>query len=502
MTKSDLELRLTRWLDDGPTGAPSDVVDTALAEARRESQVRNIGLPWLRGRRIASPGYGSLVRTAVGAVAIVVAVSIALWGFNSLPIPPAASPSASQQASPISQPSPSPSDGAPSTIKPSPSATGSTPTSSPSSPQATGEGLVITWNIPRGVSGLDDVADITGSAQLGDRLVISGSRLIDDGVPNIKGMTTYEAPALWWSDDGLEWHLAQLPSGYEDRSFSFGSIDDVTAGGPGFVALGASLPIWSVDGRAWSPSTGSGVPYPGRLKVIGATSDGLIASGFNGAVGAAIAVESRDGREWQAADAVALRLAHPSITFVRSGDALVVFASEFEPASTNIWRVASLDNWVELGTFADRLGSVATSPLGWVAVGSDGSAWVSSNAVSWIRARNAPSGEVLAVAATIVGYVAATATSSMGGCATELNSGQTWTSVDGLDWQQMAESQSWWPNQLLVKGTTLIGIISRDEQQDVETVIRIAELPAAKPDGGPQPTPTVTPTPVDLPGCG
>jgi hypothetical protein len=487
MSKSDLELRLSRWLTEGPTDAPSDVVNAALNEARQESQARVIGFPRLGRRGIALPGYSSLARAAVGAVAVIVVLAVALWSVNSSPVPPAASPTPSGLAVRSSEPSPS--------------ATGSTPTPRTSSPQATGDGLVITWKIPRGVSGLNNVAEITGSAQMGGRLVISGSRLIDDGVPNIKGITTYPAPALWWSDDAVTWHVAQLPSGYEDRQFSIGRIADVAAGGPGFVALGASLPIWSVDGESWSTSTGSGVPYPGRLSVVGGTSDGLIAYGFNSAIDEPIAVRSRDGRDWRPAADVVLRLAHPRVLFVESAEGLTVFASQEEPGKTDVWRMESLDSWVRLGTIDDRVGLAARSPWGWVAFG-DG-AWVSTDGASWVRAHNSPGGRIQALAGTSVGYVAVTATSTMGGCAIELDAGQTWTSVDGLDWQQMAGSQGWWLDELLVKGRTLIGIISPyDEQQEVKALIRTAELPTARPDERPAPTPTVTPTPLDLPGCG
>lgn len=498
MSKSDLELRLTRWLDDGPTGAPSDVVDAALNEARQESQAGVVGFPWLRARPTTSAGYGSIARAAVGAVVVVVVVAVVLWGVNSSPIPPAASPTPSRLVPPSHQPSPSPTDTATATAEPSPSQVTSSPSTRPSSGPTSGEGLVIAWKNPRGVSGLNDLVRIMGSAQLGDRLVISGSRLIDDGVPNFKGITTYEAPALWWSDDGLAWHLAQLPSGYEGRQFSIRTIEDVTAGGPGFVALGASLPLWSVDGQTWSSSTGAGVPYPGRLSAVGATSDGLIAYGFDSAVGGPIAVQSRDGRDWQRADDLAPRLAGSK--FVQWMGGLMLLASQAEGSGTDVWRVDSLDSWVKLGTIDDGVGAVAVSPMGLVAFGAV--AWVSSDGVSWVRAHNAPTGGIEASAGTSVGYVAITARSTGGGCVIELSGGETWTSVDGLDWQP-GESLDWWFDELLVNGGTLIGIASPSEQDGVPAaLIRVAVLPVAKPDGRPAPTPTVTPTPLDLPGCG
>ena len=76
MSRSDLELRLVRWLDDGPEAPPAQVLEQALRAARSEQQVGVIELPWLSRRPLSFPPSRSLVQFAMSAAAIVVVVGL------------------------------------------------------------------------------------------------------------------------------------------------------------------------------------------------------------------------------------------------------------------------------------------------------------------------------------------------------------------------------------------------------------------------------------------
>jgi hypothetical protein len=126
MSRNNFELRLTRWLDEGPESAPSNVVEAALRDARTEGQVGVINLPWPAPRRIAFPPRRSLAQFAVSAAAIVLAVGLLIFGISNRPLPPASSPT--PVTSPTSSSSPSPTPSGPSTESPQPATNSPVPT--------------------------------------------------------------------------------------------------------------------------------------------------------------------------------------------------------------------------------------------------------------------------------------------------------------------------------------------------------------------------------------
>jgi hypothetical protein len=131
MSRSDLELRLVRWLDDGPDGAPVGVVEAALREARAQPQVRAIELPWLPGlsqRRLTLPASRSVVQTALSFGAIAIAATLVVWSLNNLSIRPAMTPTPGITPSPVVAPSASPT----ATPGTSPSASNTTTPTAPS----------------------------------------------------------------------------------------------------------------------------------------------------------------------------------------------------------------------------------------------------------------------------------------------------------------------------------------------------------------------------------
>lgn len=91
------------------------------------------------------------------------------------------------------------------------------------------------------------------------------------------------APAVWTSTDGLRWTPADALDGAFDEGVWIGSI---TVGGPGFVAVGAVAGgnVWtSVDGTEWSrvphdPAVFRGESY-GSMSIVFAGGPGLVAVG-------------------------------------------------------------------------------------------------------------------------------------------------------------------------------------------------------------------------------
>ena len=104
-------------------------------------------------------------------------------------------------------------------------------------------------------------------------------------------------PAVYWSDDGLDWRPAR--SGEAPESIN---VTDVVATPSGFVAVGLGTDgaaAWtSQDGRVWTPATVTEPPGRGRTSIWGlsATRLGLFATGFH--AGRAHLWQSSDGRSW------------------------------------------------------------------------------------------------------------------------------------------------------------------------------------------------------------
>lgn len=124
MSQSNLELRLSRWLDDGPHSAPNEVVEAGLSQARTERQLRVVSLPWPRLPRLTLPDDRLLAQAAASFAAITLAVIIAIWGFSNAVVPPAATPSPTIQPSTSPTPSASPTPSPTNTATPSPTSLG------------------------------------------------------------------------------------------------------------------------------------------------------------------------------------------------------------------------------------------------------------------------------------------------------------------------------------------------------------------------------------------
>jgi hypothetical protein len=412
--------------------------------------------------------------------------------------PSSASPSGS--AFPSATASAGPTESAPPSASPSPTAVATaSPTVSPTA--AAGGTLLIKWVNPTGASGLEGLSDLRGYAHVGIRYVIAGKLEVLDPEPNPE-LQTHDEAAIWWSDNATAWHLAQLPEGYATNT---SYISGVAAGGPGFVAVGGGLPLWSTDGIQWVQGTGSGLESVGA-PTVGAAADGLIAIGTNFDTDKTVAVQSNDGKSWASADAAAQLLADASVIFVQA-DVLTAFArkSTGETGQTTVYRVGSVGAWQEAGTINDWIDAAALGPHGWAAVGKY--AWVSPNAASWTKAPTTPIvplGSATAAIADVSGFVVSTSVYPPGCAIDEAEIvGYTWTSVDGLDWHKMKLTfQGRWQNAFFIIDRTLVGVGQSHDRSTGDIpfgFVRTADLPANTL-AGPPPTPVPTPTPPQ--GCG
>jgi hypothetical protein len=222
MSRNDLELRLIRWLDDGPDGAPPAVVAAALAQSRTERQVRVISLPWTL-RQVALPPSNSLAQAAISVAAIVIAVTMLIWGLNSVTLPPATSPTptaASASETPITSPPPSvtPTPSASALPSPTPASTSTTPPiSSPlpspsATPASTASLIAGQWPVAAlvGAGDFDDF-DMAVDADGGVHIAAA----IGIGAGDSRGIIYLTNSSGVWTDE----QVTTAPPGQDDLEF-------------------------------------------------------------------------------------------------------------------------------------------------------------------------------------------------------------------------------------------------------------------------------------------
>ena len=249
MSRTDLELRLVRWLDEGPEAAPTKVIEAALREARGERQARVVQLPWLADKKLALPSTRALAQTAFSALAIVVAASVLWWGLNSVTLPPATSPTPTVTATPSTAPTPA--------VTPSPSPTSSTIPSPSASPSAGATSSptrspfftppVGAWQTPELIEAGEfaDVA-VAVDASTGAAYVAAS---IDIGTGDSRGI-------VYITSSGGAWTSKQVtiaPSGQDDLEYD-GEPD---------IAVGPDGTVWIAftryDCGGCTPTLSSGV---------------------------------------------------------------------------------------------------------------------------------------------------------------------------------------------------------------------------------------------------
>jgi len=365
----------------------------------------------------------------------------------------AASPSPSAEPTP-SRPSPTPAATAsPTQPPPTPAATASaspSPTATAAPPAA--DTLEVAWTA-EDLTGIGAVESIRGVTRAGDTYVLLASLSYGDD-------QSAEA-AVWWSDDGASWHLAQeFP--VDTRMHA------LTVGGPGFVVAGATqdgAAVWtSADGRDWEPVRDPSLARGTIFQLI-STASGLVAFGSRWGEGDDGAIwTSSDGLAWLAAtNETGLTVARGLQAVASYGGRAIAFVSEGDEHPPGIWETTGRAEWTRTGTLKDVgfISKIAGGARGWVALGSD-QAWTSTDGRTWNE--GVPGPDVHEdVIVDDAGFIAVGFVGSLPGetCGDQRPfAGYTWTSSDGAIWERMSvteEFQTAMVTKLLVVDRTLIG---------------------------------------------
>jgi hypothetical protein len=343
--------------------------------------------------------------------------------------------------------------------------TPSTPSSSPSVPVPDPSPTArppLEWTRLAADPGLADVRRIRAGVAFGERLVIVGDRSADHD----------HQPGVWYSDDGSTWHRADV----EDEDSGIVELFDVTVGGPGLVAVGAEYnppqgqsvraAVWtSPDGATWNRVPSPPGFFPGRMRDVGATEQGVVAfaeaEDLGGYVGPVIWT-SPDGVTWlRPTNETGLQVAAGIDALLPVDGGLKAFVgsmSSFGPPRradmiVEIWETNGRAEWQKVGDLAGSAGAkvikAARGPAGWVALGMLASdwtplAWTSPDGVSWQRASNAPAvhndivahdGGFLAVGGDFERGAGTWPTMASPRPDKPCQGLETWLSADGLVWE-------------------------------------------------------------------
>jgi hypothetical protein len=273
------------------------------------------------------------------------------------------------------------------------------------------------------------------------------------------------------------WSKADLdPTLFRDREGA--AMHWVTAGGPGFVAVGiddaqtdATGAVWtSTDGTDWTRVPDPDGVFGGEsrqvMTSVAAAGPGLVAAGFEGAPGQEVAViwTSVDGLEWSkvpADEAIFGGEGLQAISSVTAGGPGVVAVGLDESAGDQgaaaVWTSVDGLSWTRVpndeaslgGRGEQSMSSVTAGGPGLVAVGADRGAgtgdasavWTSVDGLSWTRVPHDPaifeSANGLQVMFSVVaagpGLVAVGADSGVASG----TAAAVWTSPDGLEWSRV-----------------------------------------------------------------
>ncbi len=224
--------------------------------------------------------------------------------------------------------------------------------------------------------------------------------------------------AVWTSSDGITWTRVT-----HDESV-FGGADDqdmlsITAGGPGFVAVGDDYASGESDGAVWTSPDGvtwkrvTGAALGGVdtqiIESVAAAGDDLVAVGYeySGSDWDGVVWTSSDGATWtRAADpgSVLAGSNNEALLGVTAGGPGLI-AVGYDDANgdwdTRVWTSADGSEWTLLpadpavfgGSGDQQIAKVVEGGPGFVAVGrestgngSDAIVWVSSDGIEWTRA--------------------------------------------------------------------------------------------------------------------
>jgi hypothetical protein len=380
------------------------------------------------------------------------------------------------------------------TAAPSPSETPA-PTAVTSAAPAAAAPFVVDWT-RRAVAGLTGLAEIRASVTDNGVMLLVGTFASDENGP---GPST-----IWRSTNGRDWDPVLEPP-VDQRLVA------ITAGGPGFVAVGTDdrkAVVWtSSDGQRWRPTLDSSFDR-GSMQTVVATRSGVVAFGHRWDTDSRVIWTSPDGIQWLAAtNETGLRVAR-GLEAVASMDGRAIAFVGSEPdtsGSVEVWETTGRAEWRRIATVqgaGEAVVYAATAgPRGWVALGSSDpdrpdAAWFSADGTTWEPATIGPD-----VRSAVIGIDAGfVATGSSGSLQDETcgdpghHHGQTWTSSDGRAWQRMQPSADFeWAsiNTLQVVDSKLEGIGGRYPGEHTSTSFVptrwTAPLPTvSRPDGPPE----------------
>jgi len=336
-----------------------------------------------------------------------------------------------------------------------------TPTAEASAPPAAAKPLIVDWT-RRSVAGLDGLTETRATASNGGTVVLLGHGPHDSDAQ--------QRSMIWRSTDGRHWERT-LRTSTDQR------INAITAGGPGFVAVGSNgtqAAVWtSKDGVTWRPVVDSAFER-GRMQSIVATKGGLVVFGGRSDTDSRVIWTSPDGIEWLAAtNESGLRVARGvEAVAAWNGQALAFVAPGDTLGRVEVWATTGRAEWERVATLpgGDRFTvyRAAGGPLGWVALGATDSAtpyvaWHSGDGRHWEKAATGPD-VWTSVIGVDAGFIATGSVGSLGDetCGDQRDfHGHTWTSADGRTWQRMAVSTDFeWASvsELMVVGRNLVGI--------------------------------------------
>ena len=293
----------------------------------------------------------------------------------------------------------------------------------------------MVWSKTDGGTGLGVVTD---DPYQGQHASVFGNLFVLTG-----GLYEEDRPAIWTSRDGLQWDLASVEGADQG-----GSIDDVSAGPTGSVAVGwlhgqdDHLLWWSPDAKIWTIVHDTGLP-PSGAHSVASIGDSFVALASDSVF------LSPDGRNWtestspQAADVAAARK-----LFAWRGE-LTAF-SEDQYRNVTVWRSPDGESWAQVAELPESANSTIRAAdagsKGWSVIGLQGDvdegsvAWFSADGINFTKAeaRHLPPLPT-DVLADDLGFVAVGYEQRGLGCALDPADivGVTSVSEEGLAWSQM-----------------------------------------------------------------
>jgi hypothetical protein len=369
---------------------------------------------------------------------------------------------AAPSATPVATPIPSHSADSTKAPSPTPAAAPSTPTSSTSGPA---KPLVVDWT-RRAVAGLTGLTEIRASVSGQGAMLLLGTLGPNE---DAQGPST-----IWRSTNGRDWDPVLEPP-IDQRLVA------ITAGGPGFVAVGTDdrqAVVWtSRDGQRWRQIVDDSFDR-GSMQTVVATRSGVVAFGHRWDTDSRVIWTSPDGIQWLAAtNETGLRVARGLEAVASTDGRAIAFvgAEADQSGPVEVWETTGRAEWRKIATLQGAGNAVifaaTTGPRGWVALGSSDpdlpdAAWFSEDGTAWGPATTGPD-----VRSAVIGVDAGfVATGSRGSLQDETCGdrgdyhGHTWTSSDGRVWQRMHPSADFeWASisTLQVVGFNLVGMGGR-----------------------------------------